>query len=57
MCADQICHEACKAGRIVVHWRIAHCQMVAAVEDNLKPVPVYKIPKISGEEVQVCCKC
>ena len=41
----------------MVHWQIAHCVMIAAVEDDLKPVPVYEVPEISGEEVQVCSKC
>ena len=53
---DQMCHEARRVGRNVVYWKIAHCEMVAAVEDDLKPVPVYEVPNITGEEVQMPSK-
>ena len=56
MCADQMLHEAHRAGRNVVHWKIAHCEMVAILEDDLIPVLVYKVPEIITEEVWVCSK-
>ena len=57
MCADQMCHEVGRVGRNMVHCKIAHREMLAAVENDLKPVPVYEVPEITKEEVRVCSKC
>ena len=57
VCADRMCHEAHRAGKNIVHWKIAHCEMVSPVEDDLKAIPVNEVFEINREEVQVCCRC
>ena len=54
MYTDWMYHNAYRAARNVAHWKIVHCKIIATMENDLKPVPVYKVPEITGEEVQMC---